>query len=414
MNLRENIRVAFSSLRANWLRAVLTIVIISFGIMALVGILTGIDTAIYSLSDNLNGLGANTFSVEQTNIGVRGSREGRRVRRQRSDPFSYRQAIEFKNRYDYPADVSVSLLCTGTATVKYADRETNPNTIFVGMTTEYLTAKGYELEIGRNFNQLEVSEGAPVAIIGSELVNVLFNGKPEFALDKIINLGLTRVRVVGVTATRGSSMNDNQDNRVLMPLQFAKRFYGGENQNYNILIAVQDATRIDAAIAEATVLLRSVRRLGAGDENDFELEKSDSLIGIIKDNTATLRLGALVIALMTLLGAAIGLMNIMLVSVTERTREIGVRKALGATRQNVLQQFLIEAVVICQIGGVLGIILGVLAGNVVTWIIGGSFLFPWLWISLALVVCTAVGLLSGLYPAMRAAQLDPIESLRYE
>ncbi|MEL7378116.1 MAG: FtsX-like permease family protein [Bacteroidota bacterium] len=308
----------------------------------------------------------------------------------------------------------MSLLCTGTATVKYADRETNPNTIFVGMTTEYLTAKGYELEIGRNFNQLEVSEGAPVAIIGSELVNVLFNGKPEFALDKIINLGLTRVRVVGVTATRGSSMNDNQDNRVLMPLQFAKRFYGGENQNYNILIAVQDATRIDAAIAEATVLLRSVRRLGAGDENDFELEKSDSLIGIIKDNTATLRLGALVIALMTLLGAAIGLMNIMLVSVTERTREIGVRKALGATRQNVLQQFLIEAVVICQIGGVLGIILGVLAGNVVTWIIGGSFLFPWLWISLALVVCTAVGLLSGLYPAMRAAQLDPIESLRYE
>ncbi|MEM8585394.1 MAG: ABC transporter permease [Bacteroidota bacterium] len=413
MNLRENIRVALSSLRANWLRAVLTIVIIAFGIMALVGILTGIDTAIYSLSDNLNGLGANTFSIEQTNMGVRGSRGGRQ-RRNWSDPFSYKQAMSFKERYDYPADVSVSLWCTGNGTAKYADRETNPNTIFVGMTREYLTAKGYELEVGRNFNQLEVNDGASVAIIGTELVNVLFGGNAEFALDKVINIGLGRVRIIGVTATRGSAMNDNQDNRVLIPLQLAKRFYGGENRNYSILIAVEDATRIDAAMAEATVLMRSVRRLGAGDENDFELEKSDSLIGIIKDNTATLRLGALVIALMTLLGAAIGLMNIMLVSVTERTREIGVRKALGATRKNVLQQFLIEAVVICQIGGLLGIVLGVLAGNVVTWLIGGSFLFPWAWISLALVVCTAVGLLSGLYPAMRAAQLDPIESLRYE
>lgn len=413
MNLRENIRVALSSLRANWLRAVLTIVIIAFGIMALVGILTGIDTAIYSLSDNLNGLGANTFSIEQTNMGVRGSRGGRQ-RRNWSDPFSYKQAMSFKERYDYPADVSVSLWCTGNGTAKYADRETNPNTIFVGMTREYLTAKGYELEVGRNFNQLEVNNGASVAIIGTELVNVLFGGNAEFALDKVINIGLGRVRIIGVTATRGSAMNDNQDNRVLIPLQLAKRFYGGENRNYSILIAVQDATRIEAAMAEATVLMRSVRRLGAGDENDFELEKSDSLIGIIKDNTATLRLGALVIALMTLLGAAIGLMNIMLVSVTERTREIGVRKALGATRKNVLQQFLIEAVVICQIGGLLGIVLGVLAGNIVTWLIGGSFLFPWAWISLALVVCTAVGLLSGLYPAMRAAQLDPIESLRYE
>ncbi|MEM6397681.1 MAG: ABC transporter permease [Bacteroidota bacterium] len=413
MNFQENIRVALTSLKGNWLRAVLTIIIIAFGIMALVGILTGIDTAIYSLSDNLNGLGANTFSVEQTNVGVRGRRNGRQGKR-RSDPISYRNAMEFRDRYTYPADVSVSLWCTGTATVKYADRETNPNTIFIGMTREYLTAKGYELEVGRNFNQIEVNEGAPVAIIGTELVNVLFGGKAEFAIDKMINIGFARVRVVGVTKTRGSAMNDNQDNRVLMPLQFTKRFYGGESRNYALLIAVKDATRIDAAMAEATVLMRSVRRLGAGEENDFELERSDSLIGMIKDNTVTLRLGALVIALMTLLGAAIGLMNIMLVSVTERTREIGVRKALGATKRNVLQQFLIEAVVICQIGGLLGIVMGVLAGNVVTLIIGGSFLFPWAWIILALVVCTVVGLLSGLYPAMRAAQLDPIESLRYE
>lgn len=412
MNLRENIRIALSSLRANWLRAILTIIIIAFGIMALVGILTGIDAAIYSLSDNLNGLGANTFQVEQVNVEVRGNRRGRRSKR--SDPFSYQQAIAFQERYNFPAQVSVSLWGTGATTAKFADRETNPNTIVVGMSRQYLAAKGYDLEIGRNFTQVEVDNGASIAIIGMDIVDDLFGGKPDFALDKFVNIGQARLKVVGVTATRGNSMNDSQDRRILIPLQAAKRYYGHDRSNYDILVAVNDPARMEAALAEATVTMRGVRRLSAGEPNDFELEKSDSLIGIIRDNTTMLRLAALAIALMTLLGAAIGLMNIMLVSVTERTREIGVRKALGATRRNVLLQFLIEAVVICQLGGILGILLGVMAGNVVTLLFGSSFLFPWLWITMALIVCTVVGLISGLYPAMRAAQLDPIESLRYE
>jgi putative ABC transport system permease protein len=209
-------------------------------------------------------------------------------------------------------------------------------------------------------------------------------------------------------------MNGNQDNRLLIPLQTAKRFYGSNNTSYDILIALRDPTKVEGAIAEATVTMRKVRRLRAGEENDFEVENSSDLVSIIKDNTVTLRLAAVSIGLMTLLGAAIGLMNIMLVTVTERTKEIGVRKALGATRRNVLLQFLIEAIVICQIGGILGIIGGVALGNLVAMITGGGFIVPWLWIALALVVCTVVGLLSGLYPALRAAALDPIESLRYE
>ncbi len=411
MTIWENIRIALSSVQANLLRAILTLIIIAFGIMALVGILTAIDSAIYSLSSNLSSLGANTFDVEPLE-GIRGNRGGRRQRE--GDPFTYDQALAFKERYRFPASTSLSFWVTGNATAKYAKEETNPNTLIFGVDENYLEAKGYELAYGRNFTAKEALSGGQIAIIGTDIVEQLFNGQAERAINKTIEAGNVSFKIIGVTATRGSSMNESQDRRVLIPLQTAKRYFGTEESSYNILVAVSDPTRVDAAVAEATVVLRNVRRLRAGQENDFEIEKSDNLINLIRDNTVKLRLGAIGIGLMTLLGAAIGLMNIMLVSVTERTREIGVRKALGATRNNIMTQFLVEAVVICQLGGILGIILGVLVGNVVTLLMGGSFLFPWVWITVALIVCTGVGLLSGLYPALRAAQLDPIESLRYE
>lgn len=411
MGLLENIKVAFGSVWANWLRAVLTMVIISFGIMALVGILTAIDAAIYSLSSNLSSLGANTFSIDPATLDVQGNRRGRR---KRAEPITYDQSILFLERYNFPADVSVSFFGKGAAVVRYEKRETNPNTIVMGATSNYLKAKGYELAAGRNFTNREAMEGGLIAVIGSDLIEDLFNGNTEFALGKTINTGDLKLKVIGVTAVRGSSMNQSQDRRVIMPLQTAKRFYASARTSYDLLVAVKDPTRIEAAMAEATVTMRNVRKLKAGQDNDFEIEGSDNLVDIIKENTVSLRLAAISIGLMTLLGAAIGLMNIMLVSVTERTREIGVRKALGATSRNILTQFLVEATLICQIGGILGIFLGVLAGNVVIVFTGGAFLVPWAWIILALVVCTAVGLLAGIYPALRAAQLDPIESLRYE
>jgi putative ABC transport system permease protein len=410
MDLMENFRVAWRSVMANLLRAMLTTMIIAVGIMALVGILTAIDAAIYSLSSSISSLGANTIQIERVSTNLRGNRGPRK----RSDPFSYDQAMEFAEKYDYPADVSVSFRATGATVVKYSDKETNPNFSVWGASVNYLNSKGYEIDLGRNFTSRETAEGSNIAIIGSGVVDDLFDGNTSNAMGKEISAGPLRLRVVGVLKTRGSAMNGNQDNRVLIPLQSAKRYYGNNNTSYDILIAIKDPTTIEAAIAEATVTMRKVRRLRAGEDNDFEVENSTDLVSIIKDNTVTLRLAAVSIGLMTLLGAAIGLMNIMLVSVTERTKEIGVRKALGATRRNVLLQFLVEAIVICQIGGILGIIGGVALGNLVAYITGGGFIVPWLWISLALVVCTVVGLLSGLYPAMRAAALDPIESLRYE
>ena len=194
-----------------------------------------------------------------------------------------------------------------------------------------------------------------------------------------------------------------------------KSLYGaGDDKDYFLLVAAQDATNMDAAQSEATGLFRQIRGLKPGQEDDFEVFASNSLVAILKDNTVTLRLAAVAIGLMTLLGAAIGLMNIMLVSVTERTREIGIYKALGATRRSILMQFLTEAIVICQIGGIVGILLGILIGNIVTPLLGGSFLIPWGWILLGFTLCMIVGVVSGFYPAMKASRLDPIESLRYE
>ena len=209
-------------------------------------------------------------------------------------------------------------------------------------------------------------------------------------------------------------MNQNEDKRILIPLQTGKRYYGTSNTNYNLMFTVNEATELDNAIAAATGVLRNIRKLKSYEDNDFEVSKSDSLVSIIKENTVYFRLAAVMIGLITLLGAAIGLMNIMLVSVTERTREVGISKALGATQMNILWQFLSEAVVISLLGGMFGILLGVMIGNLVTYFMGGLFRFPWLWITVALVVCTVVGLVSGLYPALKAARLDPIESLRYE
>ncbi len=209
-------------------------------------------------------------------------------------------------------------------------------------------------------------------------------------------------------------MGDNNDRAVFAPLVSVKALYGTDKTDYGIIVAVNNATDMEAAESTSMGVFRQVRGLRPGEEEDFEVFTSNSLLSILKENTATLRIATIAIGLMTLLGAAIGLMNIMLVSVTERTREIGIYKALGATRRTIMLQFLTEAIVICQIGGIVGIFLGILIGNIVTPLMGGTFLIPWAWMFLGFTLCMFVGVLSGFYPAMKAARLDPIESLRYE
>lgn len=412
MGFLENIKVALGAVRSNLLRSILTVMIIAVGIMALIGILTAIDTAIYSFNDNFSSLGANSFSIRPTGGRASGNRRGRRAKR--GDPITYKQATKFKEVFDYPGTVSIYMTGTRNATVKYGNEKTNPNIRLTGIDENYLNMRGLELEVGRALSLTEIQNGNNRAIIGKDLVDLLFKGKPDKALGQSISVGNLKYKVIGVLVSKGSSMNQSEDKVVLVPLLSVKNYYGTGKTNYSINVAANSAEDLEGAESAAIGLFRNIRNLRLSQENDFEMRMSDGLVSFLKENTVTLRMGAIIIGLITLIGAAIGLMNIMLVSVTERTREIGITKALGATRRNILIQFLTEAIVICQIGGIIGIILGILMGNVVTYFLGGNFLMPWLWIGVGVATCMIVGLFSGLYPALKASRLDPIESLRYE
>jgi putative ABC transport system permease protein len=386
--------------------------IIAFGIMALVGILTAIDSILYSMTDNFSGLGANAYSIQPKSTTIKSNRGGKSTKR--GEPITYNQAIGFKESFDFPARVSISYSATSRAVVKYSDEKSNPNVRLRGVDDNYLDISGLDLAAGRNFTRMEVMEGTHKAIIGKDIVTLLFDENNQRAIDKVISVGNIKYKVVGVLASKGSNMDQSQDRQVLVPVLNVKRYYGTIRSNYEVKVGLTQATDMEDATSTTIGIFRNVRKLRIGQDNDFEIFKSDGLLDILKENTFYLRMATIAIGLITLLGAAIGLMNIMLVSVTERTREIGLRKAVGATSNNIMVQFLTEAVVICQIGGIVGILLGMIAGNLVTYLTGGKFIIPWPWIILGVILCTVVGLVSGLYPALKAAKLDPIESLRYE
>ncbi|MFK8102266.1 MAG: ABC transporter permease [Saprospiraceae bacterium] len=413
MGLLENVKVALRAVRSNLLRTVLTLLIIALGITALVGILTAIDSAIYALNDSFSSMGANSFSFRPKGTDGSSGRRNGRVQK-KGDVISFAQATAFKERFNFPATIAISTFGTGIATIKHENEKTNPNVRIEGIDENYLDVKGLDVEFGRNFTNLEVSNGGHKAIIGMDIVKKLFNNKADLALNKMISVGGVKYKVIGVLASKGSSMGGSDDLKVLIPLMNAKRYYGHSEKDYRLEVSLTNADEMEPGVASSIGLFRNIRKLKAAEDNDFEIRKSDGLIAIITENTASLRLTAVGIAVITLLGAAIGLMNIMLVSVTERTREIGICKAIGATRRNIMIQFLAEAVVICQLGGILGVILGVCIGYSVTYVMGGSFVIPWAWITVGIIVCVGVGLISGLYPALKASRLDPIESLRYE
>lgn len=416
MTLRENIRMAFSAIRQNMVRTVLTFSIIAFGIMALVGILTAIDALKGSLSGEFASVGANTFNIIPKGTGLKagGGGPGGRRKRNFGPPITYHQARDFKDRFNFPALTSVSVLGTTSATVKLGNVETNPNVVVYGADENYLICAGYELESGRNISANDAASGNYVCLLGQDILNKLFPTSPRSAVGQSVNVRGANYQVIGILKTKGSSLSFAGDRLVIVPLQNARQNYGAQTGSYNISVTVNEATELERGVAESVGMMRSIRKLGTADGNDFETEKSDGLLNIVLDNTATIRFAAIFIGLITLIGAAIGLMNIMLVSVTERTREIGICKSIGATSNNILVQFLTEAIVICQIGGILGIILGIIIGNLVSIFLGSPFVIPWLWMLMGLVLCFITGLISGIYPAMKAAKLDPIESLRYE
>jgi putative ABC transport system permease protein len=408
---KENTKIALDSIKSQALRTSLTVLIIAIGIWALVGVLTLVTALENSLLNNFASMGANTFSISQYDYS---SEINQNDADQRVNPIiSYPQAKAFQDKYNFPfTSTSLSFTAGSAIEVKYQDKKTDPEITVVGIDENFCPNKGLEVVKGRNMNSFDVANNNYVCVLGSDFEKGLFaNMNP---IDKIISIRGAKFRVVGVLKEKGSTFGNSQDLRVLIPTQVARSLFSAPNINYDLDVMVNNEALLNEAVDDAKMTMRRVRKLSPVEKDNFGIERSDDLRRTLMEEVAFLSIIAWVIGLLTVFGSTIALTNIMLVSVTERTREIGVRKSLGAKRSTIGWQFLTETFVISQLGGLLGLILGIGTGYLISSLLKFEFSTPWLAIIATIVTTIVVTIISGLVPALKAAKLDPVEALRYE
>ena len=410
---KENVKIALGSIRTQLLRTILTIIIITIGITALVGILTVVAAFENNLNSTFASMGSNTFNINQYKTQLRGNGGINKI--EKINPIiTYPEAKAFKEKYSYPlTQTSLSFIATSSAEVKFENQKTDPEISVLGIDEYFLTNSGLEVTQGRNFNPFDISNNVYYCIVGSDFVSkgLLKDVNP---IGKIISIRGAKFKVIGVLKEKGSTFGKSQDLRIMIPIQVARSLFSAPNINYSLSTMIQRTELLDDAIDNAIFTMRKIKKLNPVEEDNFGVSRSDDLVNRIASITGFLGVSAWLIGIITILGSSIALMNIMIVSVTERTREIGVRKALGAKKSAIAFQFFIETITVGQIGGIFGILFGILVGYGISSLLNLAFVTPWQAIFAAFATSFFVGLVSGLYPAIKASQLDPIEALRYE
>lgn len=405
----EILMIALNSLRANKLRSILTIVGIIVGIFSIITISTIVTVLQNSIEEGVSQLSQTTFQLQKFPVMM--ERGDRAKFRNRKD-ISIEEYFALKDKLANVAKAVGAEQWGFAKLFKYGNKETNPNVQFVGCTPEAFPNNQWIADKGRSFSDNDVQRYEKVVVIGSSLAKNLFDFIDPIGQE--IKVDNHKLKVIGVLEAQGSSFGNDPDNFAAIPLTTYQSLYGKRTRSINITVSSFSKEDYEDVIEKATGYFRTIRKVPAGEDDDFGIFSNESLLTNINNMTAGVKIGAYVIALIALLAAGVGIMNIMLVSVTERTKEIGIRKAIGAKRKNILYQFLTEAVVLSLLGGFVGIILGLIAGNMAGAALGAAVSIPVDWVVIGVLLCILVGVGFGTYPAYKAANLDPIDALRWE
>jgi putative ABC transport system permease protein len=413
MLFSEIIKMALSSLGVNKLRSGLTMIGITIGVFSVISVMTAVGALQYSIENGISFLGSNIFQFAKYPASVSAGGNVKKKYQNRRN-ITYQQALHYYKLMEGNAREiclkSFAYEVKGQAV--YNGVKTTPSLLIVGSNRSFLTANAYTLGYGRNLNDEDVDLARNAIVVGKMIEKRLF--PHETPIGKVIRLSGHTYTVIGVLAEKGTAFGQSQDDLCIMPITRFFQDFGEAKRTVNIATQAFSAEAYNRTFDRAIGAMRIARGLRANEENDFEIYSNDSLKSAFISVAGYVRVGAFVISFIALVAAGIGIMNIMLVSVTERTKEIGVRKSIGARSRDILRQFLTEAVFISEAGGILGIILGIIAGDLLAAWLQAELIFPFGWAIAGLVVCSAIGIGFGLYPAYRAASLDPIEALRYE